>query len=412
MLLRLLSKADFGVWALFLTVTAFIEVSRNALVQAALIKYITSAVEEEYRKILAASFFINGMLTFLNVFLLFVLGLFLSNLWDAPSLQPMLWLYICTNILLVPFSQCTFLQQANFDFQGIFWSNVVRQASLFAYIAYAFFTSYQLDLYGLVLVHLIGAAFGSVVAVFFSKNYWRLSLYIDWQWVSRLFHFGKYAFGSNLSVMLYKNIDRIMLGTLLSTASVAIYDLAIRINNLMEIPIAAAAAIVFPKSAKENATKGNAGVKLLYEQSVGGILALIVPAVIMVQLFPETIITILAGEEYLDTVEVLRFTVLIPLYIAFARQSGITFDSIGKPAVNLALALVGIVCNIILNYVLVKLIGVIGAAIGTLITLTVVFTLYQYLLYINIGAKPQNALKYIVPFYGKAYEVVKGRLFK
>ena len=48
-------QETYGVWVLYTVVAAFLEVARNGLIQNALVKYISGAEEDEYRRIATAS---------------------------------------------------------------------------------------------------------------------------------------------------------------------------------------------------------------------------------------------------------------------------------------------------------------------------------------------------------------------
>ena len=242
LLLRNLSKEDFGIWALFLTVTSLIEVARTGFIQSALIKFLSVAKDDEYAEMITASSILNIILSLCSVYFLLLTASSFSLIWHIPDLENMLYIYAITTIVLIPFSQCNSIQQANLDFNGVFWSNLSRQAVLFFFIAGLFLLNYKINIIHLAVYQLIAAFIGSLVAFILTKKYIKWSKKINWKNIEKLFEYGKYVFATNVSVVLYKNIDRIMLGTL-SVSAVAIYDLAIRINNLMEVPIAAMASV-------------------------------------------------------------------------------------------------------------------------------------------------------------------------
>jgi O-antigen/teichoic acid export membrane protein len=220
-------------------------------------------------------------------------------------------------------------------------------------------------------------------------------------------NFGKYAVSTNLSAILYKNMDQMMLGGMISTASAAIYNLAIRITNLMEIPTFSAAAVVFPQSAREIARTGKSGVKKLYEQSVGAILALLIPIILIVELFPELIILIIGGAAYLPAVPILRITILFGLFLPFGSQMGTVLESIGKPNINFYCTAFGFLLNIVLNYLFISWMGMIGAAYGTLLTYFITFIITQIILYKVLNVNTLNVFKYMWDFYGKGIELIK-----
>src|ERR1700754_4245418 len=60
-LIRLLSKHDFGAWVLFYTVATFMEMIKHGFVRNPLIRYLTIASEEDSPKIQTASLYLNAM---------------------------------------------------------------------------------------------------------------------------------------------------------------------------------------------------------------------------------------------------------------------------------------------------------------------------------------------------------------
>ncbi|MEZ4885981.1 MAG: flippase [Chitinophagales bacterium] len=411
LMLRGMSKEDFGIWALFLAVISFLEVGRNGLIQNALVRFMaacTEGEEEDYAKISTASLFINVVLTLFSMILLVVFAKPLSILWNAPILAQMFPIYAITTALLLPFFHFSCVQQANFTFSGLFWSSFVKQGLFFFYVLVTYFTGMDLTLINLCLVQIATAILGGLTAYLFVRPYLQFSKKIDWEWVKTLFNYGKYVFGTNLSAMLYKSIDKVMLG-FVSPAFVAVYDLAIRINNLVEVPTFSIATIVFPKGAQRMKTEGKPAMKELYEKSVGTILALILPCVLFILIFPEVIITILAGEKYLDAVGILQLTVLYGLFIPFANQFGTVLDAMGKPKINFRFVVLGAFLNAIFNYGFIFILqyGLIGAAYGTLCTYGIMFVLNQWVLRKELNVSLLNVFFSIFQTYIVGFKMLQ-----
>lgn len=166
--------------------------------------------------------------------------------------------------------------------------------------------------------------------------------------------------------MLYRNVDQMMIGSMLGPVPVATYNAASRILNFVEAPLSSISTIVFPKTTERIRTEGLSSARYLYEKSVGLMIAIIFPALIICLIFPELIITILAGEEYLDSVVILQVIIFISLLKPFDRQSGVFLDAIGKPRLNFLIVLTSLSINVVLNYFLIMEYGLIGAAYATL----------------------------------------------
>lgn len=411
-LVRTLSIADFGIWVIFSAVFSILEVARAGLIQNALVKFLSTAEDDAtYAKINTASLFLNVIITIFMVSVLWGLSSFIGKEYESAALTTMLQIYIFTTVLLAPFHQFNFIQQANLSFKGIFASNFTKQGLFFAFVVFFFTTNQALSIIQLTYFQAITAIAASGVSFFYARQYLRFSWQIDFSWVKKLLQFGMFVFGTNLSTMLHKRIDTLMLGSFMAPLYAAFYETCIKVTNLVEIPTFSIASIVFPQSARQSASEGTGAAKQLYEKSVGAILAITFPAIIFVLLFPEFIIWVIAGqEEYLAAVPLLRLTILYALFIPFGNQFGTILDSIGKPHINFIFVVLGAIINVISNYVFIKQFGFVGAAYGTLLTYIIMFITNQIVLYKMLDVKAWNAFYYIISFYKEAFALVKKKL--
>ena len=401
-----------GAWSIFLAITSFLEVGLIGLIQNAAVKYLTTSSEDDYPLISTASLFLNLSLTALFAGLLFAFAHMIGAYFQTEEIAALFKIYCVTVFLLIPFYQFNFTQQANLDFKGIFWSNFGRKGLFFLVVLLTFILGYSIDLISLAYLQLAAALLGSATAFYFAKPYIRFSTKLDFKWVRELFQYGIFVCGTNLSTMLYKSIDRLMLGRIIGPAAVAIYEAAIKVTNLIEVPSMSVASVVFPQGARQQASHGNAAVKKLYEKSVGAIFSLILPFIVFILLFPEFTIRVVAGKEYLEAVPILRLTILFGLFLPFAIQFGTVLDSIGKPKINFGFTLGGALLNLVFNYLFITKFGIIGAAYGTLTTYAITFVLNQILLYYMFKVKAYNAFYYALDFYKQAFNLGKGYLAK
>jgi O-antigen/teichoic acid export membrane protein len=222
---------------------------------------------------------------------------------------------------------------------------------------------------------------------------------VQWKRVKELFNYGKYSFGTSLGAMVFGSIDQWMLGALHSPSAAGAYNIAIRITNLVEVPTGTVARIVFPQSAKRMETEGKAGIKYLYEKSVGTILALLIPGLLFLFIFSDYVVDFLAGEKYDDAVPILHVTILFCLFVPFARQFGTIMDSIGKPKLNFTLTIIMAAVNVAMNFIFIRWLGVIGAAYATLTSYAVGFVIGQSILRKQLDVNFLNAFVYAVKFY-------------
>ncbi len=404
-------QGAFGIWVLFLSIVSVVEVGRIGLLQNALVKFLSVEHGDEAGRITTASFVLNGLLTLLIVLLSLGLAPLAATVFEAPELARLFKIYCLTTVALIPFYQCNYIQQANLDFKGIFWSNVVKGGVLFGFILYLFIEKKEVKLVDLAFMQVLAALASSIVSWVFAKKYAQFSRNIDWIWVKKLFAYGKFVFGTNISTQLYKTVDKLLLGMLPGggTAAVAIYDAAIRITNLTDVPTASMATMLFPQSSRRM-QDGNGAVKLLYEKAVGAILAFMVPCVILVLLLADWLIFLTAGKAYADAANVLRVTIFFGLFLPYAVQFGTVLDSIGRPQVNFVYTLFSLLLTALFNWLLIPKMGVMGAAVGTLAAYAVTFVFMQMYLHKILKINPLNPFRYMVEFYGRIIDFAQNRL--
>ena len=409
-LVRTVSKEEFGIWSLFLSVTTLIELARNGLIQNALIKHLTTSEGELKKEIITASLALNVILTTISVLALYFIAPFLAEYWHSPVLLPMYRFYIITTVILIFFSQFNFIQQANLDFRGIFFSNLLRQSGFFGYILYNFLTNQKPDLVQMVNVQSICAFAGATLSVLFVRKYFELSKKVSWYWVNKLFHYGKFVFGTNISSVFFKTADQMILGNLRGAVQVGSYNAAARISNLFEVPVTSIASIVFPQSSKRIHEEGPSAAKHLYEKSVAVMLAIILPGVIFVCIFPKLVLFMLTGKDYTDIAFVLQLVVIQNLFLPFLRQFGTILDSVGKPHVNFYFIIANAVLNIVVNYFMISKYGIEGAALGSLIVYIFCTTFVSIYMVVNYNISIKKTLINTVAFYPEMFRMLKSKV--
>lgn len=403
-LVRLLSKHDFGVWTLFLSTTTILEAIRSGLLQNALVKFISASDEREHPDIITASFAISGLVSIFCITAILIFAPFLSRLWDSPELVQMLYLYIAIYFFSGLQAQFNGIEQANLRFNGIFLTTIIRQGSFFTFVVVCYLFSVEVKLIYLVWVQIISAILGMSLAFYYCRRHLRISYEVSKMWVKKLFGYGKYAFGTLISSLLSGTVDQMMLGALLSPAASGAFNIAVRITNLIDIPGNAVATIVFPQSAKRMETEGKSAIKYLYEKSVGTTLALVVPVVVFLYLFSDIVIHLIAGEKYNDSIPLLQITLLYCLLIPYGRQFGTILDSIGKTKVTFFVVVVTATLNLVLNYFFIQSFGVMGAAYATLCSNVVGFIIAQVILKREIDVSIGNTWMYMFRFYPEFLE--------
>ena len=393
------SKHEFGAWNNYMQAIIILEIIRNGLIQSALIKFMSGAEQKKHSEIVSASFVISGTLTLLCIIINFTFAGYLARLLNTPEIAPMLRWYNVTFFfsgILVIFNA---IEQANFQYKGVFASGLVRAAILFLFLLINYIFRFTTDLLVLVHVQVVCVIAAISISYFYVRKYLTYSYIFKWEWVWKIFHYGKFSFATTLSSQLSGTLDQWMLSGIINPVASAAFNIAVRITNLVDIPTNAIATIVFPQSAKRIETEGKEAVKYLYEKSVGTILAIVLPALLFLYVFNSYIIAILAGDKYEDSVPILNITLLYCILAPFGRQTGVILDSIGKTGITFIMVIWSTALILVLNYFFIPRYAAMGAAYATLISHAIGFITAQIVLYKHLKVNALNAFVYAFKFY-------------
>lgn len=410
-LVRYFDVDSFGVWTLYVIITASLEMARASFVQNAFVKFFNNS---EYDKptLFWSSAFLNTTITVIMVTGLLIAIPWMTVYWKTDLIAEIVYWYCGTSIVLIPFTQFNYLEQANHRFRGVFWSSFVRQGLFFliTIVAFVFFPGLPMRFFA--SMHFVSAIAGAAVSYYMISDIFPTIKLPDWKLVGKLFKFGKYILGTGLTSAVGKNADQVILGSV-NHMNVALYNAGLRVLNFIDIPTLSIANIVYPKAAQAAAEKGNEGIKQMYEKSVATILSIILPIVLTCFVFAEFILLITAGGKYVDTAPYLRVMVLVSLMTPFNIQAGSLLEIAGKPYLGFYINLTANVVNLLANIILIPIYGINGAIVVYATCIMLSFILLQYFMHKLLHVSLRSLFKEIVIFYRMVYfrgiELIKSK---
>lgn len=172
---------------------------------------------------------------------------------------------------------------------------------------------------------------------------------------------------SSATYFIYLRIDQVMIGRLMNETAVGLYAAAVRVTEVFYIIPTVICNSLFPAiiNARQNNFKVfNRRLKYFY-------LLLLVASLfiaLIVSLFAQPLILAIFGSEYLASVAILKIYVWssIGLFLGLGINQQLTIEN--KTKTVFYINLITMVVNIALNVVLIPMIGLIGAAVATLIS--------------------------------------------
>jgi len=171
---------------------------------------------------------------------------------------------------------------------------------------------------------------------------------------------------SSLGVWVYMRVDQLMLGTMADDRTLGIYSAAVRLAEAWYFVPMVIVSSVFPSIVQLK----NQDPHLYYQrvQKLFNLMSALSYAVVIPTSFlAGPIITLLFGPSYLEAAPILLVLMWSGLFVSLgvAREAWIVTE--GLAPFSLATTIVGAVCNVALNLLLIPRYGAMGAAVATLV---------------------------------------------
>ena len=407
-LLRLISREAYGMWALYLTVLSMAEMTRAGFVQNGLVSFVHAHPEED-DKIIGSAYVMNLCLGIVIWGIFMGLSIPLSEWWSAPALPTLTMWYGLFMLTLGGLRFLEYVQIARQDFRGVLLGNLIYGGGQCAVMTYWWITGFSPELYMLIWVQ-AGAAAAGACAVWLYRRHLLTWARPSWSWIIRLADYGRFVLGTNLGSMLLQRVDVMMIGFFLGPNSVAPYNVALRITGYLEVPLRGLATAVFPRMGKAWKEEGKEAVGRLYEKTTADMLALTIPVCIGLAIFAEWAIQIIAGPGYEDAVFILRVLLLFALLKPWGRVFGTTLDAIGKPKTNFHYVMLGVLVNVVLNSFFIPFLDLPGAAYATVLAMLIMVMINQAKINTMIPVRALQVLRDLNGSYRYWYARLRNKL--
>ena len=212
------------------------------------------------------------------------------------------------------------------------------------------------------------ASVGSNILNFINaRKYCKIRLTFKFNW-KKLLKPILVIFASNIAVQIYVSSDITMLGYLKNDYSVGIYSVSTKIYAIVKNVLGAVLMVTIPRFAYYVGKNQKIEYESLLKKVTNTLILLGIPIVVGLVLLSKNVVLIIAGEKYLDSQIPL---IILCIAIIFSIFSTLFNQCVLLPCkrekVFLKSSIISALLNIGLNFVLIPLIGEIGAAITVLL---------------------------------------------
>ncbi|MEO6548032.1 MAG: oligosaccharide flippase family protein [Ferruginibacter sp.] len=369
-LYRLLPETAMGNWIFFQTVFALLDAVRTGFLQTALIKFYSGADEQRQKIVAGSTWYIAIVITLLlalpNLVVLYSTG----TINDTGVLFFLQW-YGITLLLSCPYNVSFWILQAEQRFDRILILRVVNQGSFIACLVGIYFFG-EITIQLVIYFYLGCTLFTSFIPLFLGWSHIATITKRTSVCVKEIYRFGRYSMGTYLCSTVFKYSDSIIIKFMIGPAALAVYNLAQRLLEVIEIPIRSFLATAMPAMSVEFNKHQQGNVAGIMKKYTGTLIVLLVPVIVSMILFADIIVGIIGGQKYIHTeaANVFRIFMLSAILFPLDRFTGITLDIINRPQLNFIKIILSLIVNVATDIIAIKMFGnIYGVAAASIITI-------------------------------------------
>lgn len=334
MLYRSLSIEAIGIYIFILTVNGVMETLRGGFLTITFIKFYSGTTGEKANQIAGSAWFLGIAVTVLAM-VINIPAYFIADFFTDKGLILSLKFFSIIPIVSLPSFMANCVVQSLLRFDRLLILRVLSQGSFLV----AIFVLILLDRVSLTSVLIVYASsnlLSSMCVLLLGWTKIGTLKYANKATILELFHFGKYAMGTNINLSLFGVTSTFIINFLIGPAALAMYNLAGKLLQVIEIPLLSFAATGMPILSTHYNNGKNEEMMYSLKKLIGMLTIALVPFVIISLIFAEPIIQLLGGKAYVDTEapNLYRMFMLMALLSPIDRFFALALDVIHLPKIN------------------------------------------------------------------------------
>lgn len=172
--------------------------------------------------------------------------------------------------------------------------------------------------------------------------------------------------GQSMMLIMGK-VDLFMLANMTSSDKVGIYNIALKLSMLAYMGLMAVNSIAAPKFSEIHSSGDIDALKKIVQQSTKTIFWVTFPVILLFLIFPDTILGVF-GDEFKLAAMALIILSISKMFSAISGSVGTFLQMVGKQNVFQNILIFTAIINIVLNYTLIPMYGIDGAAFASAIS--------------------------------------------
>lgn len=323
LLARMLAPADFGLMAIVVSVTAFMQVFADLGVSTAIIHY-----QDVTQTELSSLYWLNLIFGAILAMVLIAASPWISGLiFHQPSLQPILMLMSANFIFLAAGQQLRVVAEKGLRFPLL--ARVEIPATLGGCVTAVVWAWYSPTVYALAVGFLVNSFLQAAFLWLFVSAGWRPDFRIDLRGAKKFLRFGAYIMGGDFINSLYRQADILIGGRVFPAALVGIYSLP---RNLCTTVVDTTNPIItrvgLPVMAK--AQHDRAFLKSVYLKTMRMTASTNFPVFLALAFFSRDVVLLLFGSKWTSSAPLLSVLAFFGMFRSCINPVGSLLLAVGK----------------------------------------------------------------------------------
>lgn len=390
---RQITKEEFGIYALIIVISTFLDTVSSLALEQSLVKFISSAEDLERRSIFVPTLIIRIITIVIAVILIILFSNLLMSLFNFTATE---FLYVIIILFILS------------SFRGLFY-NLLQGMNLFKkYTSVQIITSVirvvilfviiyinNLTLKNVLLVEMVVVTFTVLLQLalipYKEVFHWDVNL----KNIKRIIRFSIPLYFNGITYFIQTQVNILLISAYLNPVSIANFDVAGKIPQASAKGLQSFIIVFYPNLSRLF-SKGEHGTALrLMNKSLFTFSTAINLLLLISFLFNKEIILLLFSERYLDSSLAFSFLMVAFYLSAMSNIMGYSLVSAGLPTTTFKANIAVGAINLIGAFFMVPIWGFMGAVYSTL--LTSIFSLLFHYLYLIKYEMPIKLINFVKP---------------
>jgi O-antigen/teichoic acid export membrane protein len=363
--IRTLPPEEYGTLVLFQTVFLLITSLATSFAIQPMVKYVAegSDARASGSTTLVITALLIAVCTGIVLLLSHPIATLLAKAYSPQLAELLLWLpvLLAANIYKMVISG---LLQARLQVRQLFAVDSVYFVTSLALILLAYLSGSLTHAEIVIYIMIISSLLSSGTALLLT----RAVTIPAWRWdaseAGKIFDYGKYTLGGTIGNIVQTQFDTLLISTFSGVGGAAVYYAAKNFTRIFDMFTQSMQMLIVPASSILQARGDKEGLIALVEKSICFGLLAIIPVVAIFMLFPGTLVSLIYGNKYPESIPVLRILALTGLVIPWGVVIASVLMGTGRTAVGFLMSIVSLVFSLVIYYVSGSIAGLTGIVWG------------------------------------------------